>query len=296
MTNETEELKHEMKNAENLHGHLGPFLVIGVKIARLAKKTLNLDPSKHNELQVTATLPLLTPFSCIIDGIQASTKCTIGNRRLKVENSKRDITVKFELKDFSKSLEIQVIPDAVEMLMSQLAKGASNEELAWKIASMPENQLLTIKNGWNQNLEKITDLEKAKRRLKSENLTLSIVKKSEIIFESRTHGIFGFLEAIEKLGDKLRDASVADKIVGKAIALLCIYAKVKAVYALTMSKEAEHALKECGVYFERDKLVNEILDASGKEMCPFEKIALTIVDPNEAYRKFKALQSLILKR
>lgn len=147
MFDEKEALTQEIKNAENLHGHLGPFLVIGVKIAGLAKKTLNLDYAKHKELQITAALPLLTPFSCVIDGIQAVTRCTVGNQKLKIKNSKENITVTFKLKNQGKALKVHVNPQVLEMLKDQFSKGASNEELAWKIAFMQENQLLKIENG-----------------------------------------------------------------------------------------------------------------------------------------------------
>lgn len=140
------------------------------------------------------------------------------------------------------------------------------------------------------------DLEIAKNRLKGENLTLSIVKNAEIIFESDLHGIFGFLNAIEKLGKRLEGASVADRIVGKAIALLCVYVKAKAVYALTMSKKAKVFLEDYGVYYESENLVERILDINKMETCPFEKLAIEISNPSEAYKKFKALQTALMGR
>ena len=146
MLEENDTLASEIKNAENLHGHLGPFLVIGVKIARLAKKALNLNPAEQKELKVTATLPLLTPYSCIIDGIQTTTRCTVGNRGLKIKNSRGKITVDFKLKSQDKTLRVQVNPQVIEMLKDVYWKGASNEELALIIASMPENKLLTTEN------------------------------------------------------------------------------------------------------------------------------------------------------
>ncbi|MEM2336941.1 MAG: formylmethanofuran dehydrogenase subunit E family protein [Candidatus Bathyarchaeia archaeon] len=97
MLDEKETLTREIKNAENLHGHLGPFLVIGVKMARLAKKTLNVDRDKLWDMQVVARLPLITPFSCILDGIQTATQCTVGNRKLEARNSDRDIVAIFRI-------------------------------------------------------------------------------------------------------------------------------------------------------------------------------------------------------
>lgn len=134
------------------------------------------------------------------------------------------------------------------------------------------------------------DLEIAKKRLIQGNLTLSIVKNSKVLFESKSHGVSGFLEALEKFGGNLKGASAADRIVGKAIALLCIHAGIKAVYALTLSKEAKAAFDKYIVYYEWNNIVEKILDTKKVEICPFEKAALKISNPVEAYERFKALQ------
>lgn len=136
------------------------------------------------------------------------------------------------------------------------------------------------------------DLPLAKKRLlNEEDLTLAIAKNGEIIFETTSHGIAGFFEAVEKLGNELNDASVADKIVGKAIALLCVYTKVRSVYAVTMSKEAKEFLESNKVYHEWDNLVEKILDHKKAGVCPFEQLATEISNPKEAYVRLKALQN-----
>ncbi|MEM3641202.1 MAG: DUF1893 domain-containing protein [Candidatus Bathyarchaeia archaeon] len=134
------------------------------------------------------------------------------------------------------------------------------------------------------------DLEIAKNRLSTKKLTLSIVKNAETLFESNAHGISGLLEAIEKLEEKLEGASVADRVVGKAIALLCVYAGVKAVYALILSEKAKEIFENYNVHHEWKIFVEKILDVNKRETCPFEKLAINIFNPQEAYEKFKTLQ------
>lgn len=85
----------------------------------------------------------------------------------------------------------------------------------------------------------MNDLDKAKTTLSIENLTLVIAKDDTIIYKTNKKGVTGFLEAIEQFGKDLADASAADKLAGKAIALLCVYAKIKAMYAKTLSKKQE---------------------------------------------------------
>jgi hypothetical protein len=132
------------------------------------------------------------------------------------------------------------------------------------------------------------DLETAKRGLSERHLTLSVVKGGHVIFEAKTHGVSGFMEAVEELKEKLDGASVADRVVGKAIALLCVYVNVRAVYAATISKAAKALLEGNSVYLEWDSLVENILGADKSKTCPFEQLVDRIADPADAYRKLKS--------
>jgi Domain of unknown function (DUF1893) len=136
----------------------------------------------------------------------------------------------------------------------------------------------------------MSDLETAKTLLLQQQLTLVIVKNGETIFETRDHRISGFLNAIERLGEKLDGAAVADKVAGKAVALLCVYAGIVAVYAEVVSKKAKDICTQNGVTIEWKELVDNILNDKKQDVCPFEKEATTITNPKEAYEKFKALQ------
>jgi len=140
------------------------------------------------------------------------------------------------------------------------------------------------------------DLEIAKRVLKEKNLTLVIAKNGKIIFQSSLHGIVSLLNAIESLGRNLEEAAVADKVVGKAAALLCAFSRVKSVFALTLSIEGRKTLEESEIIYEFENLVPKILDKSGKDMCPFEKFSLSIENPKEAYFKLKKFADSLLKR
>jgi hypothetical protein len=116
------------------------------------------------------------------------------------------------------------------------------------------------------------------------------MKNSETLFETKSHRISGFLTAIEELGKTLEGATVADKVAGKAIALLCAYAGIKAVYAETLSTKAKCVFEESHITVEWKEIVDTILDTSKNDVCPFEKEASRITNPEDAYEKFKALQ------
>jgi len=133
------------------------------------------------------------------------------------------------------------------------------------------------------------DMEIAKRRLLEKGLSLVIVKDGEIIYETRQSGVSGFLTAIEELGrESLHGASVADKIVGRAAALLCRYCSIKAVYASVISDGGKRVLKENSVSLDFEDLVPNILNRQKTGTCPFENIVSTISDVEEAFRRLKS--------
>jgi hypothetical protein len=140
----------------------------------------------------------------------------------------------------------------------------------------------------------MTDLEIAKTELYEENLTLAIVKNGELLYSTKSHRISGFLEAIEKCGGKLEGASLADKVAGKAIALLCAYAKIKEVFAAVMSRTAQVVFKKHKINYHWNELVENILDLNKAGMCPFEKAAAEVADPAKAFKVFKGLRESLM--
>jgi len=137
------ELETAVKDAARLHGHLGPFLVIGVRMGKLAERTLKHGPDKDIKFQVTIRVPQTTPFSCTIDGIQSTTRCTIGNQKLKVEKSE-EISGSFEVRSPKQELRISVKPKIIEDLLNRFKDGAHGEQLAAHIASVPEEELFIV--------------------------------------------------------------------------------------------------------------------------------------------------------
>jgi hypothetical protein len=133
------------------------------------------------------------------------------------------------------------------------------------------------------------DLEIAKKQLYDKQLTLAIAKKEKVLFQTDLHRISGFIRAIDQFGTQLKGASVADRVAGKALALLCVYAGISHVYAEVLSKNAKVIFEENQVACEWKELVNNVLDSNKTDVCPFEKAADGVSDPKDTYLVFKAL-------
>jgi len=142
----------------------------------------------------------------------------------------------------------------------------------------------------------IKDLEKAREMLKEEKLSLVIVKNGEVIFSSSSLGISSILQAIEDLGDRISGASVADKVVGKAAALLFAYSRIKGAYAVILSIEGLNTLRKNRILVDYENLVPRILNKSGKDICPFEKIVLEVESPSQAYKELKKVAKEIMRK
>ncbi len=74
-------MNETLKQIERFHGHLGPYAIIGYKMGEIANKTLGLDPFSKKAVVWTGTTP---PLSCIIDGLQMSSGCTLGKGNILV--------------------------------------------------------------------------------------------------------------------------------------------------------------------------------------------------------------------
>ena len=145
--NKTRELNIILRKAEEFHGHLGPFLVLGVRIGLIGVRELG---AKGNEekLRVTVMSKFSVPFSCVIDGVQMATKCTIGNKKLEVKNSS-GIAAKLQLPK-RQYISVTVNPAALSKLKKDLPENVSSKELrelAQLVASMPEEELFIIERG-----------------------------------------------------------------------------------------------------------------------------------------------------
>lgn len=145
----TVEMSVALKRAEEAHGHLCPFLALGVRTALIGIRELGAKAA-NEDLHVTLMLQNPASYPCLIDGIQVTTECTIGNKKLRFMNSS-GIAAKFELPN-KEPVTVAVKPpsfDALIRTMNKVMSGnATSEEfqqLVKIVVSMPEKELFIIR-------------------------------------------------------------------------------------------------------------------------------------------------------
>jgi len=133
------------------------------------------------------------------------------------------------------------------------------------------------------------DIELARSLLEEEKWHLVIVKGGQVFYSSRERGIAPFFRAVQSMGKSLHNAVVADRIVGLAVAMLCLHARIISVYASIASQGALDMLKRQGLTVSSQNAVPYISNYDGTDLCPFEKLAGSCQRPSQL---FAALQSL----
>ena len=134
------------------------------------------------------------------------------------------------------------------------------------------------------------DLDRAKALLETHTCVMC---KGETVYASHKTGISPLLDLLTEQTD-LTGFSAADKIVGKAAALLMVLAKVKDVYGEVMSEAGLAVLQRHGIPCAYGTLVRHIINRRGDGICPMEETVLSIEDSAEAFdallKKRAALQ------
>ncbi len=125
------------------------------------------------------------------------------------------------------------------------------------------------------------DIEKAVGLLKEENLALAIVKDERIVFRSTDKGISPLYKALKEHEAELEGSSVADRVTGKAAAMICSHAGVKALKTNLISDNAINVLKESNIEYEYDERTPFIKNRDHTGMCPVETISLKTDNIND---------------
>lgn len=135
----------------------------------------------------------------------------------------------------------------------------------------------------------MTDVQLAKQNLSGH--TICLCKDGNCIFSDK-RGIAPMMGFIAD-GVDLEGYSVADVVVGKAVAMLFVKCGIANVYAKTLSTSGKEMLERYGIACEYETLTDKIINRAGTDICPMEKTVLNTDDIEEAYRLLKnKLQSM----
>lgn len=127
-------LPEELNLLKRFHGHLGPYVVIGYRMGSMARETLD------GKLRAVSYTGSTTPLSCIIDGVQFSSSCTMGKGNITVMEVGE---AKVQFLNDKYLMEIR-LRDDVKLKIDESTTKETEELIALGIYDEPENNLLII--------------------------------------------------------------------------------------------------------------------------------------------------------
>lgn len=134
MKNNKEEI---LESLTDFHGHLGPYLVAGWRMGEIANRELGENPFEMEVLVKTGIGP---PLSCLVDGIQFSTGCTLGKGNIEISEEGKPEAV-FSKGEKSATLTLRKeVWDKIDEVTEDEIKNLSEE-----ILTQDENRLFQLK-------------------------------------------------------------------------------------------------------------------------------------------------------
>ena len=103
------------EEAVRFHGHNGPFLAMGYRVGQFAQGSL--APERIMDMSCIVKSPIRKPFTCVIDGIQCATDCTLGKGNVELKPTENGISAVFKSRT-GKELTMEVRSEVLEYALN----------------------------------------------------------------------------------------------------------------------------------------------------------------------------------
>jgi formylmethanofuran dehydrogenase subunit E len=131
------ELPPELMEAARFHTHLGPYLVVGLRMGRAVVERLGDEPFSYKIRAHTGRVP---PYSCSVDGMQMATPCTTGNGCIEVTD---DRLMALDAITERAVLRVALRREVFDHIENECSED-DQDEFALKVWRMSEDELLEI--------------------------------------------------------------------------------------------------------------------------------------------------------
>lgn len=124
-------------------------------------------------------------------------------------------------------------------------------------------------------------MEEAKKLIQEDKAECVLIK-SDSVYQERGRGVSPLLVMYDAHKDVMQDATLVDKVIGRAAAAIAICGKVKHVHGELMSEDAIEFLNDNGITTSYTTLVHRILNRKRDGICPLEQSVEGIDDAADA--------------
>lgn len=132
----------------------------------------------------------------------------------------------------------------------------------------------------------MTDLQLAENALSAQNLTCAAARDGRVVFTSAERGIRPIVALYDSgVGP---GCAVADRVIGRAAALLLALCRARAVYGAVMSEPAAAELEAREIAPVWGETVPAIRNRAGDGLCPMEALSQGVSSPEEMLTRIRA--------
>jgi len=128
------------------------------------------------------------------------------------------------------------------------------------------------------------EIQRAVELLKSGNHTLVLINGTEQRI-SDERGIKPLFELVTLHTELAKGAIIADKVIGKAAALLAVFGGVNSIHALLTTHGAIQVCRNHKISITYDNVVDAIQNRANTGNCPMEILAQDVSEPDEMVKK-----------
>ncbi len=130
--------------------------------------------------------------------------------------------------------------------------------------------------------ESADEFASARAMIRENRAECVVLHAGTIIAAERGRGIRPLLALHDAPESPLKNATVVDKVVGRAAAFIAISGGAGHVHGELMSRSAAELLTARGITISHQRLVPEILNQKQDGLCPLEQAVAGISDPGQA--------------
>ncbi|MEM1720691.1 MAG: FmdE family protein [Ignisphaera sp.] len=167
--------KELIEKARELHGHICPFLILGLRMSEIAMSKLGISKASAIDTVEERVIAIVEVNNCLVDGVQVATGCSFGNNSLIYldlgknaltlfkRGSRRGVRVYID----SEKLRAKYFPEkAVKLFEKVVVERKATleeteelrriwEEIGYRMADLPEEEFLV------QTVEIVEEVERA---------------------------------------------------------------------------------------------------------------------------------------
>ncbi len=127
---------YSIEDLAAFHGHLGPYIVLGYRIGKYVRDAFCDDPFRMSVRVYCSGVP---PQSCIIDGIQLGSGCTLGKRNIEIVETD---DLRCEVTAGARSMKVVPVPFATPERDDEYQMKI--EKIAEAMYALPDADLFSV--------------------------------------------------------------------------------------------------------------------------------------------------------